>query len=33
VTFDKSVHALLNGGGEEATFKTFNGNIYIRKKK
>lgn len=33
VTFDKSVHALLNGGGEEVAFKTFNGGIYIRKKK
>ncbi len=33
VTFDKSVRALLNGGGEEAAFKTFRGNIYIRKKK
>lgn len=33
VTFDKAVHALLNGGGEEATFKTFNGDIYIRKRK
>lgn len=33
VNFEKSVHAALNGGGEEAVFKTFNGNIYIRKKK
>jgi DUF4097 and DUF4098 domain-containing protein YvlB len=32
VTFDKSVLATLNGGGEEVTLKTFNGDIYIRKK-
>jgi hypothetical protein len=30
---DRAVRAALNGGGEEALFKTFNGNIYIRKKK
>lgn len=33
VKFDKSVYGLLNGGGEEVQFKTFNGDIYIRKKK
>jgi DUF4097 and DUF4098 domain-containing protein YvlB len=32
VTFEKSVLATLNGGGEEVTFKTYNGDIYIRKK-
>lgn len=32
VTFDKSTLAALNGGGEEVTLKTFNGDIYIRKK-
>ncbi|MCP5053528.1 MAG: DUF4097 domain-containing protein [bacterium] len=30
---DKYVYGLLNGGGEEASFKTFNGDIYLRKKK
>lgn len=33
VSFEKSVYATLNGGGEEVVFKTFNGDIYIRKKK
>ncbi len=33
VKFEKSVYGLLNGGGEEVQFKTFNGDIYIRKKK
>ena len=33
VSFEKSVFAALNGGGEEVVFKTFNGDIYIRKKK
>jgi DUF4097 and DUF4098 domain-containing protein YvlB len=33
VSFDKSVYAALNGGGQKVVFKTFNGDIYIRKKK
>ena len=33
VKFDKIVYGLLNGGGEEIKFKTFNGSIYIREKK
>ena len=33
VKFDKTIHALLNGGGEEIQFKTYDGNIYIKKKK
>lgn len=31
--FDKTIYALLNGGGEEVQFKTFTGDIYIRAKK
>jgi DUF4097 and DUF4098 domain-containing protein YvlB len=31
IKFDKMLYGLLNGGGEEVHFKTFNGNIYIRK--
>jgi len=31
VRIDKTVHAVLNGGGPEIQFKDFNGNIYIRK--
>jgi len=33
IKFDKSLFGLLNGGGEEVQFKTFNGDIYIREKK
>jgi DUF4097 and DUF4098 domain-containing protein YvlB len=33
IKFDKTLYGLLNGGGEEVQFKTFNGNIYIREKK
>lgn len=33
IKFDKSLYGLLNGGGEEVQFKTFNGDIYIREKK
>ena len=33
VKFDKGLYGLLNGGGEEVKFKTFNGHIYIRAKK
>jgi hypothetical protein len=28
---DKTVHATLNGGGQEIQIKNFNGNIYLRK--
>ncbi len=31
VKMDKSVRGAINGGGPEMQFKTFNGNIYIRK--
>jgi hypothetical protein len=30
---DRALTGTINGGGPEATFKTFNGTIYIRKKK
>jgi hypothetical protein len=33
VKIDKTMSGTINGGGPEATFKTFNGTIYIRKKK
>jgi hypothetical protein len=33
VKFDRTIYALLNGGGEEIQFNTFDGDIYIRKKK
>ncbi len=33
IKFDKSLYGLLNGGGEEVQFKSFNGDIYIRAKK
>lgn len=33
VKFDKYIHADLNGGGEEVSFKTFHGDILIRKLK
>lgn len=33
VKFEKTVYAELNGGGEEVTFKTYRGDIYIRKLK
>jgi len=33
IKFDKTLYGLLNGGGEEIQFKTFNGDIYIREKK
>ncbi len=33
VKFDKTIYALLNGGGEEIQFKTYDGDIYLRKKK
>jgi hypothetical protein len=33
ISFDRSVVGAINGGGPEIQFITFNGNIYIRKKK
>jgi DUF4097 and DUF4098 domain-containing protein YvlB len=33
IKFDKILYGLLNGGGEEVQFKTFNGDIFIREKK
>lgn len=33
VRIDKTMYGLINGGGPEFLFQTFNGNIYIRKAK
>jgi hypothetical protein len=33
VSLDRTLTGSINGGGAEATFHTFNGRIYIRKKK
>jgi hypothetical protein len=33
ISFDKSLYGLVNGGGQEMSFNTFSGDIYIRKKK
>jgi DUF4097 and DUF4098 domain-containing protein YvlB len=33
VTIDKTITGSINGGGAEATFQTYNGTIYIRKRK
>jgi len=33
VQFDRALYALINGGGPEIQFTTFNGNIYLRKAK
>jgi hypothetical protein len=33
VKVDKTTVGTINGGGPDMEFKTFNGNIYIRKKK
>ena len=33
IRVDKAVYGLINGGGPEFLFQTFNGNIYIRKAK
>lgn len=32
ISIDKWMYGKVNGGGPEITFKSFNGNIYIRKK-
>jgi DUF4097 and DUF4098 domain-containing protein YvlB len=33
ISFDKSLYGMVNGGGQEMSFNTFSGDIYIRKKK
>jgi len=33
VKFDKAIYGSINGGGPEMQFTTFNGKIYLRKKK
>jgi hypothetical protein len=33
VQIDRTINGTINGGGTEATFKTYNGTIYLRKKK
>ena len=33
VQFDRAMYGLINGGGPEMQFTTFNGNIYLRKAK
>jgi hypothetical protein len=33
ITLDNATYGSINGGGPEYRFETFNGNIYIRKKK
>ena len=33
VRFDKAIHGQINGGGQKISFKTFNGDILIRKNK
>jgi DUF4097 and DUF4098 domain-containing protein YvlB len=33
VKMDRTITGTINGGGTEATFKTYNGTIYLRKKK
>lgn len=33
ISFEKSIFGTINGGGPEFQFNTFNGDIYIRKKK
>ncbi|MCX6628913.1 MAG: DUF4097 family beta strand repeat-containing protein [Candidatus Solibacter sp.] len=33
VKMDRTINGTINGGGAEATFKTYNGTIYLRKKK
>jgi DUF4097 and DUF4098 domain-containing protein YvlB len=33
ISFDKSIYGTINGGGQEITFNTFHGDIFLRKKK
>ncbi len=33
IAFDRSLFGLVNGGGQEVSFNTFGGDIYIRRKK
>ncbi len=33
ISFDKGIYGTINGGGQEITFTTFTGDIFIRKKK
>jgi hypothetical protein len=33
VTFDKAIYGMINGGGPEISFSTFNGDVFIRKGK
>jgi len=33
ISFDKAIYGTINGGGQEITLTTFNGDIFIRKKK
>jgi hypothetical protein len=33
IAFDKMIYGVINGGGQEITFSTFNGDIFIRRKK
>jgi hypothetical protein len=33
IAFDKSIYGTINGGGQEITFNTFHGDIFLRKKK
>jgi DUF4097 and DUF4098 domain-containing protein YvlB len=33
ISFDKAIYGAINGGGQEITLTTFNGDIFIRKKK
>ncbi len=33
VSFDKGIYGTINGGGQEISFTTFNGEIFLRKKK
>jgi hypothetical protein len=33
VRFDRGMQGTINGGGVEMSFRTFNGPIYLRKKK
>lgn len=33
ISFDKTIHGAINGGGPEFTFRNFNGDVFIRKGK